>query len=60
MTITLSDEEKNFCAVALSKTQAIQSLLVPVTEKSLLISKAQVHLREASVLLALAVYKKPE
>lgn len=60
MNAALTDEEKNFAAVALSKVQAIQLLLTPIVEKSLLISKAQVHLREVSILLSLAIYKKSE
>lgn len=60
MSNPLNVEEKTFCVVALSKVQAIQSLLTPLTEKSSLISRIQEHLREASVLLALAIYKKPE
>lgn len=56
----LNDEEKRFCAVALSKIQATQSLLMPITTKSPIITNVQQHLSEVSVLLALVIYQRPE
>jgi hypothetical protein len=57
---TLNADEKHMLSVAVSKIHSTVALLEPMTSRSLLVAKAQVRLREANVLIALAVYEKPE
>lgn len=56
--VVLSADEIAHCAVALAKVQAVLSYLSPIAERSAVLSRTAEHIREASVLLALAVYKR--
>lgn len=55
---SLNEQQKDTLAVALSNAQATQSLLTPLTATSLVISKADQHIREALILMSLALYNR--